>query len=95
MKTTLHRVYGKFLPLRPTVRAEAMSVFISVAHENYVHNGVAELLEILGSIVNGFAIPIKPEHTRMLIQALLPLHKARHLALFHAQLTYCKFFCFV
>ena len=26
------------------------------------HNGVAELLEILGSIINGFALPLKEEH---------------------------------
>ncbi len=26
------------------------------------HNGIAELLEILGSIINGFAQPLKEEH---------------------------------
>lgn len=26
------------------------------------HNGIGELLEILGSIVNGFATPLKKEH---------------------------------
>lgn len=26
------------------------------------HNGIAELLEIQGSIINGFALPLKEEH---------------------------------
>ncbi|KAI9077810.1 hypothetical protein K1719_040296 [Acacia pycnantha] len=26
------------------------------------HNGVAEFLEIMGSIINGFALPLKEEH---------------------------------
>jgi serine/threonine-protein phosphatase 2A regulatory subunit B' len=31
-------------------------------YETERHNGVAELLEILGSIINGFALPLKEEH---------------------------------
>jgi serine/threonine-protein phosphatase 2A regulatory subunit B' len=30
------------------------------------HNGVGELLEILGSIINGFALPLKGEHIQFL-----------------------------
>ena len=41
------------------------------------HNGIAELLEILGSIINGFAIPLKKEHIQFLEKALIPLHKPR------------------
>ncbi|KAG5406037.1 hypothetical protein IGI04_012156, partial [Brassica rapa subsp. trilocularis] len=40
------------------------------------HNGIAELLEILGSIINGFALPLKEEHKFFLVRALVPLHKA-------------------
>ena len=32
----------------------------------YRHNGMGELLEILGSIINGFAIPLKKEHLQFL-----------------------------
>lgn len=53
------------------------------------HNGVGELLEILGSIINGFAIPLKKEHLVFLEKALLPLHKPRCVALYHPQLSYC------
>jgi len=39
------------------------------------HNGIAELLEILGSIVNGFAVPLKDEHTLFLKKVLFPAHR--------------------
>ncbi|CAO3591151.1 unnamed protein product [Absidia cylindrospora] len=48
-----------------------------------------ELLEILGSIINGFALPLKDEHKIFLTRVLIPLHKAKSLALYHPQLAYC------
>lgn len=50
---------------------------------------MGELLEILGSIINGFAIPLKKEHLQFLEKALLPLHKPRSVAVYHPQLSYC------
>ena len=47
-------------------------------YESETHNGVGELLEILGSIINGFALPLKEEHKDFLIKALIPLHKAQN-----------------
>jgi hypothetical protein len=89
LKMALHRIYGKLMALRPLIRAEITGVFMRVAHDHHLHNGIAELLEILGSIINGFAVPIKTEHVTMLQRALLPLHKAQHVALFHVPLVYC------
>ncbi len=48
-----------------------------------------ELLEILGSIINGFALPLKEEHKNFLERGLIPLHKPKSLALYHQQLSYC------
>ena len=53
------------------------------------HHGIAELLEILGSIINGCALPLKDEHINFLNRALIPLHKSKSLPLFHPQLAYC------
>lgn len=50
---------------------------------------MAELLEILGSIINGFALPLKEEHRSFLIKVLMPLHKAKSLSVYHPQLAYC------
>ena len=99
-KTTLHRVYGKFLQLRPLVRKMIQNVFMecieedelqSCAHSKCasVRHNCAELLEILGSIVNGFAVPLREEHRSFLLRTLLPMHKCRSLGLFHPQLLYC------
>ena len=58
-------------------------------YETEHFNGVGELLEILGSIINGFALPLKAEHKQFLCKVLIPLHKVRCLSLYHAQLAYC------
>ncbi len=62
LKTILHRIYGKFMVHRPFVRKAINNVFYRFVFETEHHNGVAELLEILGSIINGFALPLKEEH---------------------------------
>ena len=89
LKTTLHRIYGKFLSLRAFIRRSINNVFFQFIYETERHNGIAELLEILGSIINGFALPLKPEHKTFLTRVLLPLHKVKSLALYHPQLAYC------
>ena len=62
LKTILHRIYGKFMVHRPFVRKAINNVFYRFVFETEHHNGIAELLEILGSIINGFALPLKDEH---------------------------------
>lgn len=65
LKTILHRIYGKFMVHRPFVRKAINNVFYRFVFETEHHNGIAELLEILGSIINGFALPLKDEHKVM------------------------------
>ena len=77
------------MALRSFVRRAIQHVFFKVIYECEMHNGVGELLEILGSIINGFALPLKEEHKEFLIKALIPLHKVKSLATFHQQLSYC------
>lgn len=89
LKTTLHRIYGKFLNLRAFIRRSINNIFFQFIYETERHNGVAELLEILGSIINGFALPLKEEHKIFLTRVLLPLHKVKSLSLYHPQLAYC------
>ncbi|XP_039594300.1 serine/threonine-protein phosphatase 2A 56 kDa regulatory subunit alpha isoform [Polypterus senegalus] len=89
LKTVLHRIYGKFLGLRAFIRKQINNIFLRYIYETEHFNGVAELLEILGSIINGFALPLKAEHKQFLMKVLIPMHTARGLAQFHAQLAYC------
>jgi len=89
LKTTLHRIYGKFLGLRAYIRKQINNIFFQVLYESERHNGIAELLEILGSIINGFALPLKEEHKQFLQRVLLPLHKVKSMSVYHPQLAYC------
>ena len=89
LKTILHRIYGKFMSHRPFIRRAINNVFYRFIYEKEAHSGVSELLEILGSIINGFALPLKEEHKTFLQKALIPLHKPRNINAFHQQLAYC------
>ncbi|KAI8551987.1 hypothetical protein RHMOL_Rhmol06G0230200 [Rhododendron molle] len=89
LKTILHRVYGKFMVHRPFIRKSINNIFYHFIFETEKHNGIAELLEILGSIINGFALPLKEEHKLFLVRALIPLHKPKCVAMYHQQLSYC------
>ena len=89
LKTTLHRIYGKFLSLRSFIRKSINNVFLQFVYETERFNGIGELLEILGSIINGFALPLKEEHKIFLVRVLIPLHKVKCLSLYHPQLAYC------
>uniref|UniRef100_A0A2N9FSU2 Serine/threonine protein phosphatase 2A regulatory subunit n=1 Tax=Fagus sylvatica TaxID=28930 RepID=A0A2N9FSU2_FAGSY len=89
LKTILHRIYGKFMVHRPFIRKAINNIFFNFIFETEKHNGIAELLEVLGSIINGFALPLKEEHKLFLVRALIPLHKPRCLPMYHQQLSYC------
>ncbi|KAJ1391562.1 Protein phosphatase 2A, regulatory B subunit, B56 [Sesbania bispinosa] len=89
LKTVLHRIYGKFMVHRPYIRKAINNIFYRFVFETEKHNGIAELLEILGSIINGFALPLKEEHKLFLVRALIPLHKPKCIPMYHQQLSYC------
>lgn len=89
LKTILHRIYAKCMPLRAFIRNAIHNVFYIYMYDTLSHNGVAELLEILGSIINGLALPVKLEHKKFLLNVLIPLHKMEAIANFHPQLAYC------
>jgi serine/threonine-protein phosphatase 2A regulatory subunit B' len=89
LKTILHRIYGKLMALRSFIRKSIQNLFFKIIYECEQHNGIAELLEILGSIINGFALPLKDEHKQFLEKSLIPLHKVKNLSAFHQQLSYC------
>ncbi|KAL8043755.1 hypothetical protein ABFX02_08G005900 [Erythranthe guttata] len=89
LKNVLHRIYGKFMVHRPFIRKSINNVFFRFIFETEKHNGIAELLEILGSIINGFALPLKEEHKLFLVRTLIPLHKPKCVSMYHQQLSYC------
>ncbi|XP_026408475.1 serine/threonine protein phosphatase 2A 57 kDa regulatory subunit B' kappa isoform-like [Papaver somniferum] len=89
LKTILHRIYGKFMVHRPFIRKSVSNIFYRFVFETEQHNGIAELLEIFGSVISGFALPLKEEHKMFLCRALIPLHKPKSVGLYLQQLSYC------
>ncbi|RZR93812.1 hypothetical protein BHM03_00022378 [Ensete ventricosum] len=89
LKTILHRIYGKFMVHRPFIRKAVSNIFYRFVFETDRHNGIAELLEVFGSVISGFALPLKEEHKIFLWRALIPLHKPKALGVYLQQLTYC------
>lgn len=89
LKMILHRIYGKIMPLRTFIRKAMDNVFTNFIYETENPYGITELLEILGSIINGFAVPLKEEHKVYLEKSLTPLHKPKSVRSYHAALSYC------
>ncbi|KAF6210193.1 hypothetical protein GE061_013296 [Apolygus lucorum] len=89
LKTILHRIYAKIVMIRLYIRKQMNYIFYRYIYEQESFNGTAELLEICGSIINGFNLPLKEEHKDFFRRILLPLFKTNHLSVFHPQLIYC------
>ncbi|XP_010554167.1 PREDICTED: serine/threonine protein phosphatase 2A 55 kDa regulatory subunit B' delta isoform [Tarenaya hassleriana] len=89
LKTILHRIYGRFMVHRPFIRKTMSNIFYRFMFETGKHYGISEFLEVLGSIINGFALPLKEEHKLFLVRVLIPLHKLKCLPNYHQQLSYC------
>lgn len=89
LKTVVHRIYSRFMGHRPFIRYAINNILFRYIFETERYAGIIELLEILGSIINGFAVPIKQEHKLFLSRAIIPLHKTKTLAPYHLQLSYC------
>ncbi|KAH7657287.1 Protein phosphatase 2A regulatory B subunit B56 protein [Dioscorea alata] len=89
LKTVLHRIYGKFMTHRAFIRKAVSNIFYRFVFETERHNGIAELLEVFGSVISGFALPLKEEHKVFLWKALIPLHKPKMVGVYLQQLTYC------
>ncbi|KDP33290.1 hypothetical protein JCGZ_13077 [Jatropha curcas] len=89
LKNVFHRIYLRFTFHRSFMRKSMNQVFLHYAFETEKHNGIAELLEIWGSIINGFTVPLKEEHKLFLMRVLIPLHKTKGVQFYHRQLSYC------
>lgn len=92
LKTIYHQLYSKLTTERAFMRRSMSAALLRFVYETSPaerHCGVGELLEICGSIINGFAVPLKEEHRAFLLRVLLPLHRTRWVHTYHRQLAYC------
>lgn len=89
LRMVLHLIYLKLMSVRKTVRKCYTDLFLRLIHEEYKFNGVSEILDIVASIISGFSIPIKDEHTQFFNTVIMPLHKVQTCQLYHAELSKC------
>lgn len=88
LKMILHRIYGKFMVHPPFIRKAINNIFDQFILETERRDGIAQMLEILGSIINDFALPLKEEHELFLVRVWIPLHKSKCVSMYQ-QLSYC------
>jgi serine/threonine-protein phosphatase 2A regulatory subunit B' len=72
------------------IRKAMTDCFQALIHENFKFNGAAELLDILASIISGFAVPLREEHVTFFNSVIIPLHKVQTCHFFHEQLMRCS-----
>ena len=90
LKNILHRLYAKLVPRRKMIRKAINDCFYSLIHETFKFNGASELLDILASIISGFAVPLREEHIIFFKNVIIPLHKVQTCHLFHEHLMRCS-----
>jgi len=72
------------------IRRAMDQVFAALIHEGHKFNGAAEILDILASIISGFAVPLREEHKNFFNNIIIPLHKVQTSPLFYEQLMRCS-----
>lgn len=86
LKNILHKLYSKLVPRRKMIRKQIDQTLTNLIHEGHRHNGVGEMLDILGSIASGYAIPLREEHANFFKNIVIPLHKVQTSPKFFEQL---------
>ncbi|KAL3730909.1 hypothetical protein ACJRO7_027861 [Eucalyptus globulus] len=89
LKNVYHMIYLRFTFHRSFMRKSMNDVLLNYIFETERHCSIGELLEIYGSIINGFTVPLKEEHKLFLIRVLIPMHKPKGMLMYHKQLSYC------
>lgn len=90
LKNILHKLYAKLVPRRKMIRKAINESFYALIHETHKFNGAAELLDILASIISGFAVPLRDEHVVFFKNVIIPLHKVQTCSQFYEQLLRCS-----
>lgn len=90
LKNILHKLYAKLVPRRKMIRKAMNETFYTLIHETHKFNGAAELLDILASIISGFAVPLRDEHVIFFKNVIIPLHKVQTCSQFYEQLLRCS-----
>lgn len=91
LKCAYHQIYARLAFHRKFMRKSMKDELLRFVFEaeQQRHGGVAELLEVWGTIITGFTVPLKEEHRAFLGRVLIPLHRPKGMHLYYKQLAYC------
>lgn len=92
LKTITHRLYARLVGLRVEIRSLMREFFLEFINnpQPVYFRGIPELLEIMGTIISGFVLPLKDEHVDFLTKVLIPLHKSKYYGNYFRQVLYCE-----
>ena len=90
LKNILHKLYAKLVPRRKMIRKAITDLFHILIHEIHKFNGTSELLDIMASIISGFALPLREEHVIFFKNIIIPLHKVQTCTLYFDNLCRCS-----
>lgn len=83
LKTVMHQIYTSFIVHRGYIRREMSNYLLEFLYESDSYRGIPQIMQILGSIVSGYSVPLKAEHKVLLIKILIPLHCSRKSSIFN------------
>ena len=89
LKNILHKLYAKLVPRRKMIRKAITDLFHLLIHEIHKFNGTNELLDIMASIISGFAVPLREEHVIFFKNIIIPLYKVQTASLYIENLMKC------
>jgi len=72
------------------IRKAITDCFHILIHEIHKFNGASELLDILASIISGFAVPLREEHIVFFKTIIIPLHKVQTSNIYFENLIRCS-----
>lgn len=75
LKSILHSIYAKVISRRKIIRKLITYYFHNFIYDSLKINGASEILNVLTSIICGFATPLRHEHIHFFKTVIIPLHK--------------------
>jgi serine/threonine-protein phosphatase 2A regulatory subunit B' len=72
------------------IRKAITDCFQVLIHDIHKFNGASELLDILASIISGFAVPLREEHVIFFKNIIIPLHKVQTSNIYFDNLIRCS-----
>mmetsp|Transcript_13463 Transcript_13463/g.18579 ORF Transcript_13463/g.18579 Transcript_13463/m.18579 type:complete len:310 (+) Transcript_13463:535-1464(+) len=85
----LHLMYTWNVSIRSFIRLEIASIL--TAYKKNKHPGIYQLLELLKCIISGFLAPLKPQHSTLYTDVLLPLFCSPYVNDFFVPLSSCVY----